>query len=109
VTPQIHLVVQNSADFYDLPLGDPVEEEVTSAPTVPGDVKRTEARHDVVARLRADQIGTVRKLADRPNQRIAIGFGTVARRSFSAVHVRMFAKSSSATAPRLRRHLASLM
>jgi len=51
VTPQIHLVVQNSADFYDLPFGDPVEEEVTSAPTVPGNVKRTEARHDLVARL----------------------------------------------------------
>src|SRR5580700_7181254 len=45
---------------------------MASTPAVPGNVERAQPRHDLVARLRSGYIGTVRKLADRPNQRVAI-------------------------------------
>jgi hypothetical protein len=35
MTLQVHLIVQDSADFNDPTFDGPVEQEVTSAPTIP--------------------------------------------------------------------------
>ena len=49
VTPKIHPVVQDAADLDNFPFGDPIQEKVTSPPTVSRHVEGTEARHDLVA------------------------------------------------------------
>ena len=49
---QFHVIVQDSTNLDDVPVADAVEEEVTTAPTAPGDVQCPEARHDIVAGLR---------------------------------------------------------
>ena len=43
MTPQVHLVVQDSADFDDAPFGNTIDKEVTSTPTVPGNMQRAKA------------------------------------------------------------------
>jgi len=48
---QFHLIVQDTADFNDPTFDDSVEEEVTSAPTVPCNMDRVEAPHDLVTRF----------------------------------------------------------
>jgi len=51
MAPQVHPVVQDATDLNDLPLNDPVNQEVTSAAAVPGSMERADARHDVFACL----------------------------------------------------------
>jgi hypothetical protein len=75
VTPQIHLVVQDTTDFDDPAFDSPIQEEVTSRPTMPGNMECAEARHDLVARFRSRDVGTVGKLADRPNECVPIDPG----------------------------------
>jgi hypothetical protein len=67
--------VQDSADFDHPIFGGAVEEEVTSAPTVPCNMERAEARHDLVARSRSGDIEAVRELTDCLHQRIPINRG----------------------------------
>jgi hypothetical protein len=50
VTLQVHPVVQDSTDFDHPLVDDAIQQEVPSAPSVPGDMERAEARHDLVAR-----------------------------------------------------------
>jgi hypothetical protein len=45
MTLQVHLIVQDSADFNDSAFGDAIQEEVAPAPTVLGNVERAEAGH----------------------------------------------------------------
>jgi hypothetical protein len=72
---QFHLIVQDSTNLDDVLVADAVEEEVTTAPTAPGDVQCPEARHDIVAGLRPCYARVIRKLAHRLKQRIPIGPG----------------------------------
>ena len=69
---QFHLIVQDTADFNDPTFDDAVEEEVTSTPTVPCNMERAEATHNLVARFRSGYIGAVRQLADSLQQRIPV-------------------------------------
>jgi hypothetical protein len=64
--------VQDTADFNDPPVDDPIQEEVASTPAVQGNMESAKARPDLAARLRSGYIGTIRKFADRPNQRVPI-------------------------------------
>ncbi len=50
VTLQVHLVVKDAADLNDPPVDDPIQEDMTSAPAVAGNMKRSKARHDLIAR-----------------------------------------------------------
>ncbi len=49
MTFYIHPVVQDAADFDLLPFARTIEDQVTAAPTMPGDMKSTEARQNLVA------------------------------------------------------------
>jgi hypothetical protein len=50
VTPKVHLIVQDSADFDDPTFDGAVYEEVTSSPAVAHNMKRADARHNFVSR-----------------------------------------------------------
>ena len=75
MTLQVHLIVQNSADFNDPTFSGAIEENVTAASAVSCDVERAEAWHDLVAISRSGYIGALRQLAYRLDQRIAIHRG----------------------------------
>jgi hypothetical protein len=85
VALQAHLVVQDAADLDDPPFDDPIHEEVAPASPVPGDMERAEARHDLVARLRAGQIGTARQLADCADERVPINPGLPLAEAFGCL------------------------
>jgi hypothetical protein len=53
----------------------PVKKQVTSATTVPRNVKSTETRHDLVSRLRTSNVRAVGEFADHLNKRITIQSG----------------------------------
>jgi hypothetical protein len=72
VTLKVHSLVQDSYDFDRHSRGDPVHQEVTSAPTMPRDVERAKTRHDFPSGFGARNVGTVGKLANRLNQRVPI-------------------------------------
>jgi hypothetical protein len=64
--------VQDTADLDHPPFDSAIQNEVTPAPTMPGNMEGTEARHDFVARLRSCYFGTIRKLGDRLHESVPI-------------------------------------
>jgi hypothetical protein len=67
--------VQDTDDF-DRRLGcNPVHQEVTSATSVPCGVERVKTPHDLVSGAGPRNVRTVRKFADRPNERVPIDSG----------------------------------
>jgi hypothetical protein len=68
VALQIHSIVQNACDFDELVSSHTVQEKVSSPAAVPGDVERTEPRHNLVADLGAPHVWAFGKLSDRPNK-----------------------------------------
>jgi hypothetical protein len=75
VAPQVHAVVQDAPNFDDHSWSYPVQKEVTSATTISRDVERAEALHDLVSGLRASNVGTIGKFADRLNERVPVESG----------------------------------
>jgi hypothetical protein len=75
VALQVHTIVQDAPDFDDPSRSYPVQEKVTSATTMSRNVQNAEAPHDLVSGLGSSDIGTVGKLADRLNKRVAIETG----------------------------------
>jgi hypothetical protein len=70
VALKVHSVVQD-ADNFDRRFGcNSVHQEVTSATSVSSDVERVKTPHDLVSGPR--NVRTVRKFADRPNERVPI-------------------------------------
>jgi hypothetical protein len=67
--------MQDAAYLDRSPANDAIQKEVSSAPTVPSDVKNAGARHDLVASFRPRYVGAVHKLSHRTNDRIAINSG----------------------------------
>jgi hypothetical protein len=55
VALQVHRVVQDTPDFDDPTRRYPVQEKVTSAPTMSRDVQSAEARHDLVHERRLNR------------------------------------------------------
>jgi hypothetical protein len=106
VTLKVHPVVQDSYDFDRCFRGHPVHQEVASAPTMSCNVDRAKTWHDLISSLGACNIWTFGKFANRLNERLLIDTRLL-RAKFSVVHLTMFAKSSSATAPRRTRHFRS--
>jgi hypothetical protein len=49
-----------------------IQNELMSAPTMPGNMEGTQARHDFAACLRSRYFGTVRKLGDRLRKSVPI-------------------------------------
>jgi hypothetical protein len=99
VTLQVHLIMQDSTDLDDPVMDDPIEEDVTASPAVPGDMECAEPRHDLVAGSGAGHVRAIRKLANGACQCVTIDSGLVYA-EIPAVHFRMFAKSTSAAAPK---------
>ena len=65
LAPKVHPVVKD-ADDLDEPIRPcAIHEQVTPTPAMPRDVERAKTGDDLVAGLRAWNIGTVGKLADR--------------------------------------------
>src|SRR5262249_34828146 len=110
VTPQLHLIVQDAADL-DTPCDNTIYEQVTSPPTAPGNMERTQTRHDLVARFRSSHIGAMRKFADRTQERGAIHSGLarpkVIGRPSENVREIEFSDSAETNAPSWPDHLRS--
>ena len=87
-------------------------EEVTSTATVPRNVERSKTGHDLVAGLRARNIGTVGKLADRQNERVAINTrlsrAKILGGPFEDVGEVEFGGGAEADAPSLLGHAGSI-
>jgi hypothetical protein len=75
VAPKVHSVVQDTDDFDRPFFCYPVHQEMTSTTSMSRNVKRAETRHDLVSGVRARDIGTFDKFADRLNERIPIDSG----------------------------------
>jgi hypothetical protein len=69
---KVHSVVEDAHDFDRALWRGPVHQEVTSATTVSRNVERTKTWHDLVSSLRAHDIGTVGKFANRLDKRVPI-------------------------------------
>jgi hypothetical protein len=72
---QVHTIVRDAPDFDNPSRSYPVQEKVTSATAMSRTVQNAEAPHDLVSGLGSSDIGTVGKLADRLNKRVAIATG----------------------------------
>ncbi|SRR6266571_2402790 len=83
MAPQIHAVVQDASDFDDASLTDAVHQEVTPAAAMPGNVQGAQARHYLVPGLGPGNVRTIRKFADRLDQRVAIDSGLPRAEVFS--------------------------
>lgn len=69
---KVHPIVQDAYDFDRALRRCTVHHEVTSTTTVPRDVERSKTGQDLVTGLRARNIGTLGKLANGLNERVAI-------------------------------------
>ncbi len=72
MTLKVHSVVQDSHDFDRCFWGHPVHQEVTTAPTVSGNVDRAKTWHDFISSFAARNIGTFSKFGNRLNERLLI-------------------------------------
>jgi hypothetical protein len=73
VALKVHPVVQDAYDFDRALRRCAVDEEVTSTTAAARNVERAKTGHDLVPGLRARNIGTLGKLANRLDERVAIG------------------------------------
>jgi hypothetical protein len=69
---KVHSIVQDAHDFDRAVWRPTVHQEVTSAATAPCDVQRAKTGQDLFAGLGARNIGTIGKLANGLNERVAI-------------------------------------
>ena len=69
---KVHPVVQDAHDFDRALRRRAVHQDVTSAATATRDVQRTETGQNLVSGLRARNVRTIGKLADGPNERVAV-------------------------------------
>jgi hypothetical protein len=83
-------------------------QEVTPATTVSRDVERAKTRHDLVSGLDAATSELSASSPNGLNDRLPTGSG-LSRVKISVVHLRIFATSSSAAAPRRTCHRRSTM
>jgi len=72
LAPKVHPVVKDADDLDEAIRPCAVHEEVTPTPAMPRNVERAKTGDDLVAGVRAWNIGTVGKLADRLNERVPI-------------------------------------
>ena len=69
---KVHPVVQDAHDFDRALRRRAVHQDVTSATTAARDVQRTETGQNLVSGPRACKVRTIGKLANRPDERIAV-------------------------------------
>jgi hypothetical protein len=75
VSRQIHSIVQDAHDL-DRPFRDnPIHQKMAAAKTVPRNMQRTEAGHDLVSRSRPRSIGTIGKFTDSLSECVPISSG----------------------------------
>ena len=72
MAPKVHFVVEDAHDFDRAVGRSPVHQKMASATAAPRKVERAKACHDLVPGPGARYIGTVGKLANRPNKGVAI-------------------------------------
>jgi hypothetical protein len=72
VALKVHSVVEDTHDLDRAVWRSPVHQEVASTMTSSSDVERSKARHDLVTRLGAHDIGTAGKFSDRLEKRVPI-------------------------------------
>ena len=94
---QVHPIMQDAHDFNRAILLDAIHQEVASATPLSGYAECAQPRKEIIPRPGARNIGAVGEFANRLNDHALID-ARLPFAEFSVVHLRMFAKSSSATA-----------
>jgi hypothetical protein len=103
MTLKVHSIVEDSHDFYRPSARRAVHQKVASTPTVPSDVERAKARHDLISILGARNIGAIGECANRLNEQVPVdarlAIAKILRGPFDDIRKVEFCGSAETNAP----------